>query len=355
MRTSFDISFPGKKRFTIWRTLHTVWLLAAGMTCRAETNFVTAQSQIVTNQFEAYAQVEPIAVLVVRAGEPGIVAGLKVLPGDSIHAGETLAELGGPEIAALLAQGEGAVNSARTNLIGAQKSLAIQRQQLASHLSTQQTILQAESATAQAQGNLDTAQARQQTARQFTRLDSPVNGIVVAVNASDGERVDVGQTVCTLQPANRLWLKGAYFGADAAAIQVGMTGQFSPADGGETIPVRVSAVFGSLNSDGGESVGLIAGTAAPGWLNGEFGAVILSGPARSLVAVPTRALILDQGKWWVLVHTAKGNQSQLVTPGPARGWQTFIERGLEPGAQVVVENAYLEFHSGISKNYTPPD
>jgi len=42
-------------------------------------------------------------------------------------------------------------------------------------------------------------------------------------------------------------------------------------------------------------------------------------------------------------------------PGPARGWQTFIERGLEPGAQVVVENAYLEFHRGISKNYQPPD
>ena len=76
---------------------------------------------------------------------------------------------------------------------------------------------------------------------------------------------------------------------------------------------------------------------------------------RSLVAVPTRALILDQGQWWVLVHTANGNQPRLVTPGPARGWQTFIERGLEPGAEVVVENAYLEFHSGISKNYQPPD
>ena len=76
---------------------------------------------------------------------------------------------------------------------------------------------------------------------------------------------------------------------------------------------------------------------------------------RSLVSVPTRALVLDQGQWWVLVHSSTGDHRQAVVPGPARGWRTFIERGLEPGVQVVVENAYLEFHLGISKNYQPPD
>ena len=71
--------------------------------------------------------------------------------------------------------------------------------------------------------------------------------------------------------------------------------------------------------------------------------------------IPTRALILDRGEWWVLLHTDRGNHPQAVVPGPARGWRTFIKRGLQPGAQVVVENAYLEFHSGISRHYQPPD
>ena len=316
---------------------------------------VTAQSQMVTNQFEAYAQIEPVAVLPVRTAETGIVSGLKHFPGDPVRAGQKLAQLGGPEIRARLAQDEAAVQSAQTNLAGTQRSLAIEREKLASHLGTQQTVFQAESAAAQARANLDTAEARLRALRQLITVEAPADGSLLTVNAADGERVSAGQTVFTLQPADKLWLKAAYYGADAAAVHAGMTGQFTPAGGGEAIPVKVSAVFGSLQPDGGESIGLVAATLSPGWLNGESGTVTLNGPVRSLVAVPTRALILDQGKWWVLVRTAQGNRPQLVTPGPARGWQTFIERGLEPGAEVVVENAYLEFHSGISKNYQPPD
>ena len=324
------------------------------MVVHADTNFITAQSQIVTNQFEAYAQVEPITTLPVRVAKAGVVTGLKFLPGESVKAGQKLAGLGGPEIVALLTQDESVVTGARTNLFAAQGALVIQRNQLASHLSTRQMVLQAESAVAQAQANLDTAQAQLQALHQTTELTSPVDGTVLAVNAADGERVDAGQTLLTLQPADKLWLKAAYYGADAAAVHVGMAGQFTPV-GGEPIRVKVSTVFGSLNSDGGESVGLVATNSAPGWLNGESGTVMLSGPVRSLVAVPTRALISDQGQWWVLVHSSTGDHRQAVVPGPARGWQTFIERGLEPGAQVVVENAYLEFHSGISKKYQPPD
>jgi RND family efflux transporter MFP subunit len=335
--------------------LNAGFLLASVMACRADTNFITAQPQTVTNHFEAYAQVELIAVLPVRVAQAGVVGGLEIVPGNAVQAGQKLAELGGPEIQALLVQVEATVSSARTNLLAVQKSLAIQQQQLASHLVTRQMILQAESATAQAQSAFDTAQAQLQALRQAITLKTPVDGTLLAVNATDGERVSIGETILTLQPADKLWLKAVYYGTEAAAIQNGMTGQFSPADGGEAIPVKVCSVFGSLKSDGGESVGLVAATSSPGWLNGESGTVTLDGTVRSLVVVPTRALILDQGQWWVLVHTAKGNRPQAVVPGSTRGWLTFIERGLEPGAEVVVENAYLEFHSGISKNYQPPD
>ena len=152
-----------------------------------------------------------------------------------------------------------------------------------------------------------------------------------------------------------MWLRASYYGADATALQAGMTGSFFPAGGGNAIPVKIASVFGTLKPDGGESVGLLASTPAPGWLNGESGTVIVNGSARLLVVVPTRALILDQGRWWVLIHTNQGNRRQVVIPGSARGWQTFIVSGLKAGEQVVVANAYLEFHRGISKSYQPPD
>jgi RND family efflux transporter MFP subunit len=338
----------------VWRGLGAGLLLVAGL-ARADTNFVTVQPQTVTSHFEAYARVEPVAVLPVRAAQTGVVTQLEVLAGARVQAGQKLAELGGPEIAALLAHDESALQSARTNLAGTQKSLEIQRQELTSHLSTRQSVLQTEDALAQAQARLDTAQARLQALHESLTVEASANGIVLAVNAANGERVAAGQILLTVQPADKLWLKAAYYGSDAAAIHVGMTGQFAPADGGKTVAVKVSTVFGALAPDGGESVGLVATTPSPGWLNGESGTVTLDGPTRSLVAVPTRALILDQGRWWLLVRTDQGYRPQAVVPGPTRGWQTFIERGLEPGAEVLVENAYLEFHRRIARHYQPQD
>lgn len=337
-----------------WRSLSAGLLLAAGL-AHADANVITVQSQTITRHFEAYAQVEPAVVLPVRAAQAGVLRQLEILAGDRVRAGQKLAVLGGPEIAALLAQDRSSVQSARTNLAGAKEALTIQRKQLMSHLGTRETVLQAKDALAEAHARLVTAQAQLHALQKSLRVAAPANGIVLAVNVANGERIGAGQTILTVQPAGALWLKAPYYGTDAAAIHIGMSGRFVSANGARTIPVKVSAVFGALAPDGSQSVGLVATTPSPGWLNGEFGTVTLSGPTRSLVAVPTRALILDRGQWWVLVRTNKGYKPQTVVPGPTRGWQTFIERGLKPGAEVLVENAYLEFHRGISRHYQPSD
>jgi hypothetical protein len=90
-------------------------------------------------------------------------------------------------------------------------------------------------------------------------------------------------------------------------------------------------------------------------MSGERGTVTLTGATRSLIAVPTRALVLDRARWWLLLRTPKGLQRRAVVPGATRRWETFIEQGLSPGEQVVVQNAYLEFHRDISERYRPPD
>ena len=103
---------------------------------------------------------------------------------------------------------------------------------------------------------------------------------MLAVNAADGERVSTGETILTLQPADKLWLKAAYYGADAAAIQTGMTRTIFSRRRRRARSVKVCTVFGALTPDGGESVGLLATTPSPSWLNGESGSVTLNGPVR---------------------------------------------------------------------------
>ena len=149
-------------------------------------------------------------------------------------------------------------------------------------------------------------------------LRAPVAGRVLALNAAAGERVAAGQTVLTLQAKGRLWLHATFFGAAAGAIHVGMRGRFVPAADPRPIPVVVVSVFPALGADGGEAVGLRATAGSP-WRNGAFGNVSLDGPSRLVTAVPTRALILDRGRWWVMLHTPHGDRPQAVVPGPARG------------------------------------
>ncbi|MCG6941663.1 MAG: hypothetical protein LJE69_10485 [Thiohalocapsa sp.] len=67
------------------------------------------------------------------------------------------------------------------------------------------------------------------------------------------------------------------------------------------------------------------------------------------------ALILDQGRWWVLTETPGGLVRRAVEPGPARGDHTLILKGLAAGDAVVSRDAYLRFHRDFGQHYTPPD
>lgn len=125
---------------------------------RAAANWIRVGSEPVTNRFHAYGQVEPVAVIPIRSALAGAIKGLSAVVGQPVHGGEKLAGLGGPEVAALLAQQQAAVESAKTNVAGSEQVLDIARQQIAFHLSTRQSVAQAESELAKAQGNLLSAE-----------------------------------------------------------------------------------------------------------------------------------------------------------------------------------------------------
>ena len=320
-----------------------------------DTGVVATQSRTITTRLSAFARVEPITLLKLNAAQPGIVSGMTVLPGGTLKAEAVLGRLTGPAVDGLLAKRRSSVEVAKAALTAAEKIITGEHQKLAVRLTTQKEVYQAEADLAKARAGLDEARAQLLSMRESIVLRAPVDGIVLTVNAADGEQVQAGRTILTMQPKGSLWLMARYYGSDALAVRVGMTGQFEPAQGGTSIPVMVRTVIGPIGPDGGQAVGLAATVPAPLWLNGETGQATLSGAKRTYEAVPTRALILDQGRWWVLVRTKNGNQRRKVVPGPSEGASTLIREGLEPGDRVVVENAYLEFHRDFSRQYQQPD
>lgn len=323
---------------------------------RSAGEVATAHTQTITRTLRGYGQVEPIAIVRVRAASPGTLSDLTLLPGSIVAAHQLLAHIGGPRMRALLTAREQDVRSARARADAATRKLAIVQHLLVDQLATRQAVVAAESDLAAARAAESTADARLREAREDGIVRAPAAGTVVAIQAASGEQVSAGETLLTLQPAGQLWIHATFYGADTGLLRVGMTGRFDPAGDGGPIAVRIATIASRLAADAGLGVDLVATApaSAAALINGEWGSISLEGPSSQMVVVPTRALILDGGRWWVLVRTPHGDRPQAVTPGPAQGWQTAIASGVQPGQQVVVTDAYLEYHRSIARAYTPP-
>ncbi len=335
-------------------------LVLAGLSVPADAAggpYVTVHEQSVSRSLAAYGQVEPIAIVRLRAVEAGTVGGMHIVAGSELRAGEVVARMTGPRVRALLVAREQQVQAARARESAARHVLAIERRQFDAQLATQQALDAARAQLAAARAAARTAQAALHEARSLRTVRAPVAASVLSVQAANGEQLVSGQAIATLQPAGGLWVRAQVYGADATRLRVGMTGRFRPVGGGAAVAVEVAAISPALGADGGTRIGLVPTAPKPPswWANGQWGSLVLDGPTRRMVLVPTRALILDRGHWWVLVHTAAGDQPRRVVPGPAQGWWTAIASGLSAGQQVVATDAFLDYHRGIASHYTPPD
>ncbi|MFP6560368.1 efflux RND transporter periplasmic adaptor subunit [Paraburkholderia sp. B3] len=315
---------------------------------------VVAREQTFSVRLTAYGQVEPTAIINVRTVDAGTLGDLHVLPGSIVAAGEVLARVSGPQMYSLMTQREGALQGAKARLDAATHALEIAREQLAIHLGTRQAVDTAISELAASRAAEQSAKAQLAETSELLAITAPVAGSVIAVQAADGEQTHAGQTLLTIEPRGPLWVRAKYYGANASMLYVGMVGRFAPVGGGAPVPVKIATIAPAVGADGGLQVGLGAIPEAH-WISGQWGTVTLDGPSAPLVMVPTAALILDRGEWWVLVHTPKGDEPRRVVPGPARGWWTGIVSGLRPGEKIVARDAFLEYHRGIAQTYQPPD
>lgn len=195
--------FAAKNRHGPILWLAAMGLLLMALPARADSGIMVARARPISSRLETYAQVEPIAVLKLNAAAVGVVAGLKVLPGEPVEAGTVLARLQGPAIEALLIQ---AVASARAARVAAHRSFTSERQKKAQRLSTRQAVSKARAALAEARARFHNARSRLQAAQATVVLKAPAAGTGLTINAAQGERVQPGQTILTIQPANALWL-----------------------------------------------------------------------------------------------------------------------------------------------------
>ena len=315
----------------------------------------TVSDRPLQQQITAFAQVTPQHLYQVTSSLAGRVANFSIKPGESVRRGESIADLTGAGVTEQAQVAADAVKQAQVDVASANTLLKLVQQQQRQTLATRQDVLKARSSLSEAKARLEIAESRQQALISETRLLSPASGKVISVAATDGDYVSAGQSLLKILPTNELWLSARIFGQDGQQLQPGLPGVFHPNLGGEAIPVSVATTAPGSGAGGTWQVYLLPKIQSPAWFAGEAGKLVLHGPAFELPAIPSAALIMDQGKWWVMVASEQGERPVHVVPASSRHGWTWLKQGLSVGQKVLVRNAYQRFHQNFARQYANPD
>lgn len=337
-------------------------LAAICVTCIAAPDFARAEDVVtmpvvlkqIGSTFSAPASVQAVSNISLTAPTAGIVSGLHVGPGDALRRGDIVARLTGPTVTSERTRLNAELKSAQARLSAATQTAAVEQQKFDEHLSTRESLARAQADLVAAHQQVDSAKATADAYGAVSSIAVPDQGIVTAVSVSNGQFVTAGQALVSVAPLSGLQVVASLYGDDASAASAAMTGVF--AQDGQAQPVKVKVARRSWNPAvpgqlqvwlaTAEGVKLVPGTA---------GTVTFGSAQQKYPAVPSSSLILDSGRWWVLVHDQSGNHRRAVTPGASEGAWTVIRAGLAPGERVVAQNAYLLFHEDFAKRYQQAD
>jgi RND family efflux transporter MFP subunit len=189
--------------------------MAAGAAASAGGRDVAAEGRVVTY---------PGAEVRVSAERGGRLLRLNVQEGDTVRAGQVLAEIESDELRAALAEARSRVAESEAEVRLAELNRARRRQLM------EERVIAAHDAD-EAERDLDRARARRETARaeaaryeaqlRKSRVLAPLSGTDTAPHVDGGETVETGDALVTVADLARLRVDGEADEADAGALAVG--------------------------------------------------------------------------------------------------------------------------------------
>jgi membrane fusion protein, multidrug efflux system len=260
----------------------------------------------------------------------GIVAHIDCVEGQQVAKGTVLFRLDS-RVADV------AYDKAKKTLAFAEENFDRQKKLLPVEGTSKKAYLEAEQQLNSARSELAAAE----TDLSLLRIEAPLAGTVVKINAEPGEAVELNSVLAKIVDLGRLILAASVPSREAQLVKVGQPAEFetgSPAAQGvviyvgsqvddktDTIPVRISA------SDK-NSLQL-----------GKFtGVRIICEERRDRLAVPEESLVssAEEGSWIVLVQGDKAVRKSVKTGLREAGLIEIEGEGLTEGMIIVTEDAY---------------
>ncbi|HET7033155.1 MAG TPA: efflux RND transporter periplasmic adaptor subunit, partial [Casimicrobiaceae bacterium] len=168
--------------------------------------------------------VQPVRQATVKAKVSGDVREVTVREGETVHSGQLLARIDTADLDAKLIERVGALESAKAQLALAEKNRTTNGALLKQNFISQNAFDTFESTYNVAQGNVKSAEAQVQLARNALKdaiATSPLNGIVAKRHVNPGEKVAFDSPLITVVDLRDLELQAMVPAVDVPELAIG--------------------------------------------------------------------------------------------------------------------------------------
>ena len=323
-----------------------------GSSLRARLTVMPAAAQPISPKLLLPAVVEsdPARTAAVLTPLSGRLTALKVALGDRVARGQVVAVIDSPDLAQAFNDDEKAADSFKLT----EKNLARQEAQNRLGAASDRDLDQARSDHAQAAAEYTRTQARMKTlgasadARTRSRellVTSPLAGSITALNVAPGNMInDPTQPLMTIADLSSIWVTALAPEKDLAAISKNQEAEVAlAAYPDRVLHGKVLFVSDVIDADSRRAkLRIVFANADYALKPNMFATVTLSGRERSLVMLPSSALLMNNDRTSVFVAVAPWVfERRSVDAQLEEGSSVAVRSGVNPGEQVLVKGAIL--------------
>jgi cobalt-zinc-cadmium efflux system membrane fusion protein len=327
-------------------------IVPEGSSLRSRLSVIAAAARPVKPRLQLPAVVEsdPARTAAVLTPLSGRLIALKVALGDRVSRGQVVAVIDSPDLGQALNDNEKAGDSFRLT----EKNLQRQEAQNKLGVASDRDLDQAKSDHAQAGAEYTRTQARlkmlgvppeaKASLRELT-VTAPVAGSVTALNVAPGNMInDPTQPLMTIADLSTVWVTALVAEKDVASVSKNQDAQVTlSAYPDRVLQGKVLFVSDVIEADSRRGKIRIAFANADYSLKPNmYATVLLSGAERSLIVLPSSALLMNNDRTSVFVATAPWTfERRSVETQLEEGSSVAIRSGVQAGEQVLVKGGIL--------------
>lgn len=306
----------------------------------------TTRTQKITRQeaLPGNGTVDPVQKAVITARVAGIVEALQVDNGTGIQAGQTLVQIDDAPYASLVTVCQAALTQAQTKLSNTRSTYNRLQQLHQGGAVSDKDFEDIRAALTVAEADVSSALSALSNAERdqgYTRVSSPIGGLVANRNVVLGQMVAQGTPLMEVQDLSEVFVLVKLGQNEVGKIRAGQTAEITvDAYPDQEFNGVVSVINPAADPEARAFVVKVRVPNPEGQLkSGMFAKVtIFTAEAHTILAVPQEALTSKQGQFYVFVPEGDLAKIRTVTIGEAMDGWVEVRGGLEEGQDVISTN-----------------